>query len=119
MAANALPTATLNLTTEKIPTESIVRCTGRITVETADQLRETGKSLISESRCLVLDFSGVNYVDSPGLGAIVGLFVSAKKSGCELRLVNLSPRVKAIFTVARLYEALGSHEESRTDLRLD
>ena len=111
MAANALPTPTLNLTTEKTPTESIVRCTGRITVETSDQLRETARSLISESQCVVLDFSGVNYLDSSGLGMIVGLLISARKSGCKLRFVNLTPRVKEIFTTTRLFEALAGHEE--------
>jgi anti-anti-sigma factor len=53
----------------------------------------------------------VNYLDSSGLGMIVGLLVSTKRSGCKLRLVNLSPRVKEIFTMTRLFEALGGHEE--------
>lgn len=111
MAANPLPTPGLILTTEKNPTESMVHCTGRITLETAAQLRETARSLISESKRVVLDFSGVNYLDSSGLGMIVGLLISAKKSGCELKLVNLTPRVKEIFTMTRLFEALGGHEE--------
>jgi len=110
MAANALPTPTLNLTTEKTQ-EYIVHCTGRITTETAAQLLETAESLIGKSRRVVLDFTGVNYLDSSGLGMIVGLLVSAKRSGCELRLVNLSPRIKEIFTMARLFEVLGGHEE--------
>ena len=111
MAANAQPTRTLTITTEKTPTESIIRCTGRITLETAAQLRETARSLISESKQVVLDFSGVNYLDSSGLGMIVGLLVSAKKSGCKLRFVNLSPRVKEIFTLSRVFEALAGREE--------
>jgi anti-anti-sigma factor len=60
---------------------------------------------------VVLDFSGVNYLDSSGLGMIVGLFISAKKSGCQLRFVNLSPRVKEIFTMTRLFEALAGGED--------
>jgi anti-anti-sigma factor len=47
----------------------------------------------------------VNYLDSSGLGMIAGLVVSAKKSGCKLRFVNLAPRVKEIFTMTRLMEA--------------
>ena len=111
MAANAPSTPTLNITTEKTPTESTVRCTGRVISETADQLRNAVKGLISESKCVVLDLNGVNYLDSSGLGTIVGLVVSAKRSGCKLRFVNLSPRVKEIFTMTRLMEALAGHEE--------
>jgi len=111
MAANAVPTPTLNITTEKTPTESIVRCTGRIIAETAGQLRETTRSLISESKRVVLDFTGVDYLDSSGLGMIVGLMVSAKTSGCKLKFVNLTPRVKEIFKMTRILEALAGHEE--------
>ena len=111
MAANAVPTSTLNLATEKTPTESIIRCTGRITTDTAAQLRETARSLISEGKRLVLDFTGVNYLDSSGLGMIVGLLISAKRAGCEFRCFNLSPRVKEIFTTTRLFEALAGNGE--------
>jgi anti-anti-sigma regulatory factor len=37
---------------------------------------------------------------------IVGVYISAKKAKCELKLINLSPRVKEIFTLTRLDEAL-------------
>jgi len=43
MAANPLPTPTLTLATEKTPTETTLHWSGRITNETADQLRETAR----------------------------------------------------------------------------
>jgi len=42
---------------------------------------------------------------------IVGLYVSAKRAKCQLRVINLRPRVKEIFTLTRLEEALSGHEE--------
>ena len=99
------PTSTLSLTTEKTAAESIVRCTGDIILETAAQMRETAKSLISESKCVVLDFEGVNRLDSSGLGMIVGILISARKSGCKLRFVHLSPRIEEIFTITRVFSA--------------
>jgi len=80
-------------------------------MENSDQLRDTARNLIAESKRLVLDFSDVNYLDSSGLGMIVGVYVSAKKARCQLKLINLSPRVKEIFTLTRLDEALAGHEE--------
>jgi anti-sigma B factor antagonist len=111
MAANPLPTPTLTLATEKTPTEATVRCSGRITTENADQLRDTARKLIAENKRLVLDLSDVSYLDSSGLGMIVGVYISAKKARCRLKLINLSPRVKEIFTLTRLDEALAGHEE--------
>jgi anti-sigma B factor antagonist len=111
MAANPLPTPALMLTTEKTPNEATVRCSGRITMENTDQLRDTARKLIAENKRLVLDFSDVSYLDSSGLGMIVGMYVSAKRARCQFKVINLSPRVKEIFTLTRLEEALAGHEE--------
>ena len=107
MAANAPSTPTLNLTTEKTPTESVIRCAGRVTLPGAARLWDTAKGLFRESRLVVLDFSGVDHVDSAGLGMVPGLWISASNSGCTLRLVNMSPRVRAIFAIARVDQLLG------------
>ncbi len=64
------------------------------------------KSLITESKSVLLDFNGVTAIDSSGIGVIVGLMVSAKKSDCKLKFVNLTPRVEQIFTRNRVFEAL-------------
>lgn len=74
-------------------------------------MRDTARKLIAENKRLVLDLSDVSYLDSSGLGMIVGVYISAKKARCQLKLINLSPRVKEIFTLTRLDEALAGHEE--------
>jgi anti-anti-sigma factor len=110
MAANPLPPS-LTLATEQTETEATIRCSGRITTQNAGELKETARKLIGEKKRLVLDFSDVNYLDSSGLGMIVGLYVSAKRAGCQFKVINLRPRVKEIFTLTRLDEALAGREE--------
>jgi anti-anti-sigma factor len=47
----------------------------------------------------------LKYLDSLGLGALVGLKVSAMhKSFCKLELVNLSPRVRELLSLTKLTE---------------
>ncbi|MGA8540048.1 MAG: STAS domain-containing protein [Terriglobales bacterium] len=111
MAADPLSTPTLTLVTEKTATEATIRCSGKITAENAAELRDAARKLIAENKRLVLDFSDVQYLDSSGLGMIVGVYISAKKARCPLKLVNLTPRVKEIFTLTRLDEVLAGHEE--------
>jgi anti-anti-sigma factor len=41
-------------------------------------------------------------VDSSGLGALVSLWVSSQKSGCELKLVSLNQRVKELLHLTSL-----------------
>ena len=102
MATNPSPVSELVMGTERTPTESVVCCAGKITSNTIQQLKATVKPLLSESRTVVLDLTNVTYMDSSGLGAIVGLFISAKAAKSQLRLINLNERLKEIFSITRL-----------------
>jgi len=58
--------------------------------------------VIPETKTIVLDLSNVTYMDSSGLGALVGIWVSARKDGCELKLVSISQRVKELLHLTSL-----------------
>ena len=85
MAANPIPISELSLETVKAPDQIIVRCVGRITSSTSALLQTTVRSLIPETESIVLDLTDVSYLDSSGLGAIVGLYLSAKRQHCALK----------------------------------
>ncbi len=89
------------MTTDKTPSETIVRFAGRITLETTERVKTTVKPLLSESKRVVLDFANVKYMDSSGLGTIVGLYASAKAANCQLKLVNISD--KGSLSIIRLW----------------
>jgi anti-sigma B factor antagonist len=103
---NPVPVSELCLTINRTPTETTVHCRGRITLETAQSLRATVKPLFSDSDTVVLDLINVSYMDSSGLGTIVGLCASAKAANCELKLINLNRRLKESLSIARLNELL-------------
>jgi anti-sigma B factor antagonist len=82
-----------------------ITCHGRLVSDNADQIKTLVKPLISEGGRIVLDFSDLTYLDSLGLGVLVGLKVSAIHKGlCRLELVNLSPRLREVFTITNLTE---------------
>jgi anti-anti-sigma factor len=87
---------------------SIVRCSGRITSDTTQLLGTTVKPLIPQNKTLVLDLTNVSYMDSSGLGAIVGLYISAKTAKHQLKLINLNQRLKELFSLTRLGEAMAA-----------
>ena len=112
MAANpAVPTPALTLQTEKTPAEMVVRCTGNINSNTVDLLKSTVRSLLLENKIVVLDLGSVSYMDSSGLGALVGLYISARRSGSSLKRVKLNDRLKELFSVARLAPLFEGHED--------
>jgi anti-sigma B factor antagonist len=106
MATNPVPISELNLTTDRTPNGTTVRCAGRITSDTSQSLKTTVKSLLSDRKTVVLDLTNVSYMDSSGLGAIVGLYVSAKVANCQLKLINLNQRLKELFSITRLGQVL-------------
>ncbi len=55
-----------------------------------------------KKRCVVLDLTDLVQMDSSGLGAIVGLYISSKRANCELQLINLSPRVRELLSMSNL-----------------
>lgn len=111
MVANPIPLPELNLETVKGPAEILVRCTGRITSSTSGALQATVRSLLPETNRVVLDLTDVSYLDSSGLGALVSLYVSAKRQHCELRLINLNQRLKQLFRLTKLASVFEGHED--------
>lgn len=102
MAANPAVPSLLSLDIQKNPTETMIRVSGRVTSATSEQLQAKVRELIPDKKRIVLDLTGTSYVDSSGLGALVGLYVSCKRGGSPLKLVNLTPRLKDLFTMTNL-----------------
>jgi anti-sigma B factor antagonist len=103
MPASPSPnTPELTLSVEKPEGETIVHCAGKITLRSTDLFVNTVRPLISGSSRVVLDLTHVEYLDSSGLGAVVRLWMTAKKADVALKVVNLSPRLKDLFTLTNI-----------------
>ena len=74
-------------------------------METCGQFRSEVKSLAPQHKFLLADMSGVDFVDSSGLGSILGTYISAKSDGCDLVLLDVHPRVKDLLNISHLNKA--------------
>jgi anti-anti-sigma factor len=88
-----------------------VRCHGRLVTETTSILREEVRSLIPQFKTVVLDLTDLKYMDSSGLGTLVGLYVSAKRAGTQLKLINLSDRIKELLRITHLASVFEGYGE--------
>jgi anti-sigma B factor antagonist len=112
MAANPAPSRVLTLHTRTEPDAVVVECRGRLVREAGDQLRQTVKPLIPQTKRLVLDLTELAHMDSSGLGVLVGLYVSARSAGCQLQLINLNQRIRQLLGMTHLlsaFEACGKY----------
>lgn len=90
----------------------VVAITGDIDLETSPQLRDFLKPMSSKKTpLLLLDFSGVNYIDSSGLATLIEYFQAVQDFQGKLALASLSPRVKNVFEIVRLEQIFSLHPD--------
>jgi anti-sigma B factor antagonist len=103
VSANSVPAANLRFDVEKKPSEVVVRGKGKINTDTIGVLHQTFRSLLVPGiKTVVFDLSEISYIDSSGLGALLGVYISAQRAGCELQVSNLTPRTEQLLSMARL-----------------
>jgi len=109
MSANTSPTPQRTLTIDISASPDgtpILVCRGRITLEGSGQFKAQVKSLSPQNKFLLADMSGVDFVDSSGLGGILGTYLSAKSDGCDLKLIHVNPRIKDLLDLTSLSKVL-------------
>lgn len=102
LPSQPLPPPALNLYTYAWEDATVVRCTGRLTAETSPLLKTEVKALLPNKRRVILDLTELGYMDSSGLGTLVAIYISAKSAKCELQLLNLSPRIRELLSLANV-----------------
>ena len=66
-------------------------------------LRNAIRRALGEGKShFLLNFSGVGYIDSSGIGELVSALIAISREGGQLRLSNLTPRAKELLTVCKL-----------------
>ncbi|HZD47546.1 MAG TPA: STAS domain-containing protein [Silvibacterium sp.] len=86
-----------------------IHCHGRLTNENAGKIKDLVKPMIGQGGHIIIDLGDLSYLDSSGLGALVGLKVSALNKGlCRLELANLTPRVKELLSLSNLTKLFAS-----------
>jgi anti-sigma B factor antagonist len=71
----------------------------------------------SGKKQVILNLSGVSYVDSSGLGQLVGIYATAASRGGDIKLLNLNERVYNLMQITKLYTIFEIHTSEETALQ--
>jgi len=84
---------------------SLIDLNGRLTFFEVGILRENISRLVREGRKqMVLNLAGLLYLDSSGIGELARIYVMVVKSGGEVKVVGLTPRIAEILKITQLYQ---------------
>jgi anti-sigma B factor antagonist len=95
----------------------IVELAGRLTVnDDPGPLKQAVVDIVSRgAKNVLLDLSGVHYIDSTRLGELIAAHITVSRNGGRLKLVNVPPRVVELLTLAGLsdiFERFNSIEDA-------
>jgi len=93
----------MKISTRQIGSVTIVDISGRIALEQTARLRRLVHDLLGNGhRQIILNLADVEWIDSAGLGCLVGSFTSARKRSGDLKLLNPSERVRNTMRITKL-----------------
>jgi len=112
----------LNTTTTRIDGVIVVYLNGAIYFgEESASLRILVKDLLTKSRQIVLDLGDVTYIDSGGLGTLMGLYASARKIGGTIKLARVGCQANEVLRITKvltLFEVFDKAENAIASFKI-
>jgi anti-sigma B factor antagonist len=95
-----------------MPQATVIDLEGRITLgDATERLRDAVMKEAQTMRFLVLNMASVSYVDSAGLGQLVGCHANVSSLGGQIKLVNVQKRLRELLQMTRLCTLFEIYED--------
>src|SRR5436305_1040867 len=109
----------LKIQTREVAHVSILDVQGRIVLgDEIHTLRDAVRGLVAEGKKkIILNLAGMDYLDSSGVGELVGAFTTVRNAGGELKLLNLRQKVQDVLHVTKLYTVFDIREDEFTAVK--
>ncbi len=109
----------MKISTREVEGVTIVDLSGRITLgDETGKLRDAVRALLDRGvRKIVLNLAGVSYIDSTGVGELVGCYTTVRNQGGEMKLMNLTQKVQDLFHVTKLYTIFDIKDDEFTAVK--
>ena len=96
----------------------LIEVSGHLTFFEVGVLRDSILSLIKEQqKNIILNLSGLMYLDSSGIGELARIYVSVVKHGGTMKVIGLTPKVEEVLRITHLSQVLQECPDEQTALR--
>jgi anti-sigma B factor antagonist len=75
----------------------VIKLTGPLTLRTLFEFQEAGR--LDAARAVIIDITGMPYMDSAGLGSMISIFASCQRTGRGFAIIGVSDRIRTLFKV--------------------
>jgi anti-sigma B factor antagonist len=90
---------------------AVIHTEGRLNMVSAPKLRQAVTDVIGAGRSrIVVDLSGVEFMDSSGLGALIGCLKTARQAGGDLRIAAPTKQVVMVLKLSNLDRVLTAYD---------
>jgi anti-sigma B factor antagonist len=109
----------LKIDTREVAHVTILDIHGRIVLgDEIGDLRSAVHNLVADGKKkIILNLAAVDYLDSSGVGELVGCFTTVRNAGGELKLLNLSQKVHDVLYVTKLYTVFDIRDDEFTAVK--
>jgi anti-sigma B factor antagonist len=109
----------LKIETREVAHVTILDVQGRIVLgDEIGELRDAVRKLVAEGKKkIVLNLAEVDYIDSSGVGELVGSYTTVRNAGGELKLLNLTQKVHDVLHVTKLYTVFDIRNDEFTAVK--
>jgi anti-sigma B factor antagonist len=111
-----MDTTDTRVAVDHLPTAAVLRIRGEITGASEGALMAAYRDAAEGTRAIILDFSGLEYMNSGGIGLLVTLLIRAQRAGQRLLATGLSDHYRQILMLTRLDEAIAIHDDEAAAL---
>jgi anti-sigma B factor antagonist len=97
---------------------SVLDISGKIVLGEGDiQIKDRIKDLLADGqRRILLNLGDVSYIDSAGLGALISGYTTVKREGGQLKLVNLTKRIKDLLAITKLITVFDTYDNEKESI---